>query len=119
MSKKIQPTSVNSTKLSASVASVSPILTEPWDLESCESVRMRFNPDAVEVEDSPYLEVRASAWNIDDPEMPALSFRMCVIGLVLCMIGSGLNVFFRSSGSYSYSYSSRTPSENSRRIRYR
>ena len=32
--------------------------------------------------------------NVDDPEMPALSFRMWVIGLVLCMIGSGLGVFF-------------------------
>ena len=70
MSKKIRPTSVDSTGLSTSAAS------------------------AVKDEDSPYLEVRASAWNVDDPEMPALSFRMCVIGLVLCMIGSSLNIFF-------------------------
>ncbi|EJD08117.1 OPT oligopeptide transporter [Fomitiporia mediterranea MF3/22] len=55
---------------------------------------MGFDFDAVEEEDSPYPEVRASVSNVDDPEMPALTFRMWIIGLVLCMIGSALNVFF-------------------------
>ena len=64
------------------------------DLESRESVRMGFDFDAVEDEDLPYLEVCASVSNVDDPEMPALTFRMWIIGLVLCTIGSGLNVSF-------------------------
>ena len=83
--------SVDSTELSASAVSVSLSLIEIHDLESRESVEMGFDFDAVE--DSPYLEVHVSASNVDDPEMPALLFRMWVIGLVLCMIGSGLNVF--------------------------
>ena len=94
VSKKIRPTSVDSTELSASAASVSPSLMEFSDLESRELIKMGFDFDAVEEEDSPYPEVRASVSNVDDPEMPALTFRMWVIGLVLCMIGSGLNVFF-------------------------
>ena len=64
------------------------------DPESRESIKMGFDFDAVEEEDSPYPEVRASVTNVDDPEMPALALRMWVIGLVLCMIGSGLGVFF-------------------------
>ena len=56
--------------------------------------RMGFDLDAVDEEDSPYPEVRASVSNVDDPEMPALTFRMWAIGLVLCMIGSAMNVFF-------------------------
>ena len=32
--------------------------------------------------------------NVDDPEMPALTFRMWIIGLILCMIASAMNVFF-------------------------
>lgn len=32
--------------------------------------------------------------NIDDPEMPAMTFRMWTIGLVLCMVSTALNVFF-------------------------
>lgn len=55
---------------------------------------MSFDFDGMDEEDSPYPEVRASVSNVDDPEMPALTFRMWVIGLVLCMIGSALNVFF-------------------------
>ena len=124
MSKEIRPRSVDSTELSASTASVSPSLMEFSDLESRESIKMGFDFDAVEEEDSPYPEVRASVSNVDDPEMPALTFRMWVIGLVLCMIGSGLNVFFNFRQPapqviHPYSYSSRTPSENSRRIRCR
>ena len=97
MSKKIQPTSVDSTGLSTSVAST------------------------VKDEDSPYLKVCASVSNINDPGVPALSFRMWVIGLVLCMIGSGFFNFHQPAPQAirPYSYSSRIPSENSRRIRCR
>ena len=94
VSKKSQPTGVDSTRLSASVAGVSPSMVEFSDLESHESIKMGFDFDAVEEEDSPYPEVRASVSNVDDPEMPALTFRMWVIGLVMCTIGSGMNVFF-------------------------
>ncbi|KAI0067637.1 oligopeptide transporter [Artomyces pyxidatus] len=55
---------------------------------------MEFDFDAVEEEDSPFPEVRASVSNIDDPDMPALTVRMWFVGLVLSMIGSALNVFF-------------------------
>ncbi|KLO10879.1 OPT oligopeptide transporter [Schizopora paradoxa] len=55
---------------------------------------MDFDFDAIEEEDSPYAEVRASVSNVDDPEMPALTFRMWTIGLVLCLIASAMNVFF-------------------------
>ena len=48
--------------------------------------RMEFDFDAVNEEDSPFPEVRASVSNIDDPEMPVMTLRMWVIGLVLCMI---------------------------------
>jgi hypothetical protein len=51
------------------------------------SRRMEFDFDAVDEEDSPFPEVRASVSNVDDPEMPALTIRMWVIGLTLCMIG--------------------------------
>ncbi|KAF8891861.1 oligopeptide transporter [Infundibulicybe gibba] len=55
---------------------------------------MEFDFDAIEEEDSPFPEVRASVSNIDDPDMPALTLRMWFIGLSLCMVSSGLNVFF-------------------------
>lgn len=75
---------------------------------------MEFDFDAIEEEDSPFPEVRASVSNIDDPDMPALTIRMWFIGLFLCMISrsvpsihhsirisnnpptrtSGMNVFF-------------------------
>lgn len=45
-------------------------------------------------EDSPYPEVRASVSNIDDPEMPCLTFRAWVIGLLLTAFGGGINLFF-------------------------
>lgn len=32
---------------------------------------MEYDLDAIEEEDSPYPEVRASVSNVDDPEMPA------------------------------------------------
>ncbi|KAJ7350670.1 OPT oligopeptide transporter protein-domain-containing protein [Mycena albidolilacea] len=56
--------------------------------------RMEFDFDAIEEEDSPFPEVRASVSNIDDPDMPALTIRMWFVGLFLCTISSSLNVFF-------------------------
>ncbi|KAG9120714.1 hypothetical protein FRC07_003674 [Ceratobasidium sp. 392] len=47
-----------------------------------------------EEEDSPYPEVRASVSNIDDVEMPTLTFRLWSIGMVLCMASAGANTFF-------------------------
>lgn len=32
--------------------------------------------------------------NVDDPEMPAMTFRMWLLGMILCMIGAALNMFF-------------------------
>ncbi|RXW15177.1 hypothetical protein EST38_g10679 [Candolleomyces aberdarensis] len=55
---------------------------------------MEFDFDAIEDEDSPYPEVRASVSNIDDPDMPAMTIRMWVVGLLLCMTSSACNVFF-------------------------
>jgi OPT family oligopeptide transporter len=55
---------------------------------------MEFDFDAIEEEDSPFPEVRASVSNIDDPDMPALTIRMWFIGIFLCTIASSLNVFF-------------------------
>lgn len=54
--------------------------------------RMGFDFDALnEEEDSPYPEVRASVSNIDDPEMPAMTIRMWVIGLFLCILGRSVS----------------------------
>jgi hypothetical protein len=63
---------------------------------------MEFDFDAIEEEDSPFPEVRASVSNIDDPDMPALTIRMWFVGLFLCIISSSLNVFFnfRSPAPY-------------------
>ncbi|KAF9075650.1 OPT oligopeptide transporter protein-domain-containing protein [Rhodocollybia butyracea] len=60
------------------------------------SIKLSFSFSALSVssEDSPFPEVRASVSNIDDPEMPAMTFRMWVVGLSLCMISAALNVFF-------------------------
>ncbi|KAL4079124.1 OPT oligopeptide transporter protein-domain-containing protein [Scleroderma citrinum] len=55
---------------------------------------MEFDFDAINEEDSPFPEVRASVSNIDDPEMPVMTLRMWVIGLLLCMIAGSMNVFF-------------------------
>ncbi|TEB38095.1 OPT superfamily oligopeptide transporter [Coprinellus micaceus] len=55
---------------------------------------MEFDFEAIEDEDSPYPEVRASVSNIDDPDMPAMTVRMWVVGLLLCMTSSAFNVFF-------------------------
>lgn len=56
--------------------------------------RMEFDFDAIEEEDSPYPEVRASVSNIDDPDMPAMTIRMWFIGLVLCLFSGAMNMFF-------------------------
>ena len=47
--------------------------------------RIEFDFDAIDEEDSPYPEVRASVSNIDDPDMPAMTIRMWFVGLLLCM----------------------------------
>lgn len=44
--------------------------------------------DLAEEEDSPFPEVRASVSNIDDPEMPALTLRMWVLGLLLTFVSA-------------------------------
>ena len=49
---------------------------------------------AEEEEDSPYAEVRASVSNVDDPEMPTMTFRMWFLGLTLVCISASLNTFF-------------------------
>ncbi|GJN94762.1 hypothetical protein Rhopal_007854-T1 [Rhodotorula paludigena] len=45
-------------------------------------------------DDSPYPEVRASVSNYDDLEMPALTFRSWLIGLLFCIVVSAANTFF-------------------------
>jgi len=49
--------------------------------------RMELDLDAIEEEDSPYPEVRASVSNIDDQDMPTMTIRMWFIGLFLCTAG--------------------------------
>jgi OPT family oligopeptide transporter len=48
---------------------------------------MRFDFGTLQEEDSPYPEVRASVSNIDDPDMPTLTLRMWVVGLLVSLIG--------------------------------
>ena len=76
----------------------------PYTPNSLLSTTNRHNPNETsyyagayaeeEQEDSPYPEVRASVSNIDDPDMPAMTFRMWFIGLLLCAIASAMNTFF-------------------------
>lgn len=47
-----------------------------------------------EEEDSPFPEVRASVSNVDDPDMPVLTARVWLLGGLLCIFFSGLNLFF-------------------------
>ena len=54
-------------------------------LKSPTPSRIEFDFDAIDEEDSPYPEVRASVSNIDDPDMPAMTIRMWFVGLLLCM----------------------------------
>lgn len=58
------------------------------------SIKMKFDFDNLQDEDSPYPEVRASVSNIDDPDMPTLTIRMWFVGLILSLAGSGMNLFF-------------------------
>ncbi|CAE6432709.1 unnamed protein product [Rhizoctonia solani] len=55
---------------------------------------VEYEPQFEEEDDSPYPEVRASVSNIDDPEMPALTFRVWLIGTFMCMLAAGANTFF-------------------------
>lgn len=48
----------------------------------------------IEEEDSPYPEVRASVSNIDDPEMPCLTFRVWFLGILFTIVCSALNLYF-------------------------
>lgn len=50
--------------------------------------------DYEEEEDSPYEEVRASVSNMDDPDMPVLTFRMWFIGIFLTVGSAAVNTFF-------------------------
>ena len=59
--------------------------------------RMEFDFDAIEEEDSPFPEVRASVSNIDDPEMPCMTLRMWFIGLLLVMVTGCVAYLFLSS----------------------
>jgi len=47
-----------------------------------------------EEEDSPYEEVRVSVSNTDDPDMFVNTIRMWTIGLLLTILGAGMNTFF-------------------------
>ncbi|ORY88573.1 OPT oligopeptide transporter [Leucosporidium creatinivorum] len=47
-----------------------------------------------EEEDSPFPEVRASVSNIDDMDIPCLTFRSIFLGLFFAIIVTALNVFF-------------------------
>ncbi|CAH2354633.1 oligopeptide transporter 1 [[Candida] railenensis] len=50
---------------------------------------------AIHVEDdSPYPEVRASVPSTDDWELPQNTIRMWTIGMILTMIGCGMNTYF-------------------------
>jgi len=60
--------------------------------------RMEFDFDAIEDEDSPYPEVRASVSNIDDPDMPAMTIRMWGVGLLLCILSRYVPPYFIRSG---------------------
>lgn len=45
-------------------------------------------------EESPYPEVRAAVANTDDPEMPASTLRVWIIGIFWSIILSAVNQFF-------------------------
>ncbi len=98
----VLPTTANSNDSSVlSPAQLKRVSTDPntsaLDLDS-QTLTMSYKhtdmnaPD--DEEDSPYAEVRASVSNMDDPEMPTLTFRMWILGLTLVLIGVSLNTFF-------------------------
>ncbi|KAK2464416.1 hypothetical protein APHAL10511_003564 [Amanita phalloides] len=74
--------------------SITPSMLEEDATTRDPSIKMEFDLDAIEEEDSPYPEVRASVSNIDDPDMPTMTIRMWFVGLFLCTGGGALNVFF-------------------------
>ena len=73
--------SIDSTELFTSVASISLSLAEFSDLESCKLIKMGFNLDTIEKEDSPHPKDHVFVSNINDSEMPTLTFRTQVIPL--------------------------------------
>ena len=113
VSKKVRPTSVDITELSASAASVSLSLTKFSDLESRELIKTGFDFDAVK-EDLPYLQVHASVLNVDGSEMPALVFRMW-IGTVQNWVRREFLFQLPSAGSAVHPARTRTPSEDLQR----
>ncbi|CED82182.1 Sexual differentiation process protein ISP4 [Phaffia rhodozyma] len=44
-------------------------------------------------DDSPYAEVRASVSNMDDPDMPVLTFRVWFVGGLLSIVTAAINAF--------------------------
>jgi len=65
------------------------------DMGVSDYVPYRLEPEyEEEEEDSPYPEVRASVSNIDDPEMPVLTFRTWLMGTFFCIVISAVNTFF-------------------------
>ncbi|KAM0747271.1 OPT oligopeptide transporter [Meredithblackwellia eburnea MCA 4105] len=45
-------------------------------------------------EDSPFAEVRASVSNYDDPEMPCVTFRSMLLGILFSCLMGAINLFF-------------------------
>ncbi|KZW02663.1 OPT-domain-containing protein [Exidia glandulosa HHB12029] len=65
------------------------------DVPDFDNLKVNFDGAESDIdEDSPYPEVRASVSNIDDVTMPVLTFRMWFLGLLLCIVASGANIFF-------------------------
>ncbi|GHJ88098.1 hypothetical protein NliqN6_4500 [Naganishia liquefaciens] len=62
-----------------------------WDREDSENLAYMEEAE----EDSPYEEVRASVSNIDDPEMPALTWRVWALGLTLSIAATALDTIFQ------------------------
>ena len=95
----------------------------PFRVLTTPTSRIEFDFDAIDDEDSPYPEVRASVSNIDDPDMPAMTIRMWFVGLLLCMtstyvflvsfdvlIDSSHGIIIAPSTSFSTSVTLRLPS---------
>jgi hypothetical protein len=53
-----------------------------------------FDYELEDDEDSPFPEVRASVSNIDDPDMPCLTFRTWFLGFFFAIVVTAINVFF-------------------------
>jgi hypothetical protein len=50
--------------------------------------------DGIEIEDSPYPEVRAAVHPYDDPSLPCNTLRAWAIGLSLIFLGASMNTLF-------------------------